>query len=75
LDEIVLTGSATAINSGNITFVATELGQCVGVPTCTQLGDSLFGSVNTLFTTRALDHAVPVAAGQIVQVTVTLSFS
>jgi hypothetical protein len=69
---VVLKGSATALAAGQVTNVISNFGVCGG-------GSSPPGSCGGLtaidFTQALLPTPVPIAAGQIVQVTVTISFS
>lgn len=70
-NAIVLSGSATVANSTTITVVQTMLRECPAnlAPStpCTDLSDTPF--------TQVTNQNVGVSAGQIVQATVTLSFS
>jgi len=70
-DQIVLSGNATAGNATAISVVTSEIGSCdpsITPSACTARGGSIFSQ-------RTLGSPVPVAAGQIIQVTVTFTFS
>ena len=69
---VSLSGSFTAANAGHITRVATTLGSCAGTwapSTCT------VGVPAPIFSGTVLTTPIPVQQGQIVQVTVLISFS
>ena len=79
--KIVLTGSLTATASGAIALVSTELDVCaVGVlPANCNLSNALPSTAFTVFTAFVFaannQPNVPVVVGQLVQVTVVISFS
>jgi hypothetical protein len=89
--SIVLQGSATANMATTIDRVGTMIGQCLlpnsnatlpaGMQSCATMTQgsafqsSLIGSGVGYFTRQMLSSGVPVVAGQIIQFTVTLSFS
>lgn len=69
--KVILAGSITALVNGVVSRVSTSLGACPSSTTlanCNQAGSAIFF-------TDASPNAVPVVAGQIIQVTVVLSFS
>ena len=70
--EVSLSGSFTAANAGHVTRVATGLGSCVGTwapAACTENFPA------AIFSSTVLTTPIPVQQGQIVQVTVLISFS
>jgi len=67
-----LSGSVTAENDAPIQVVSTQFVQCA--PTINAAA-SCPSALDGTFTSRLLSQPIPVAAGQIVQVTVTISFS
>jgi hypothetical protein len=70
--QIVLRGTATALTAGRVSEVYTNFGLCpatVGAGGCGRLQEAL------PFTGTSLPTAIPVASGQIIQVTVVISFS
>jgi hypothetical protein len=72
--SLVLAGSATAGQSTSIDTVTTMLSTCgptVAPASCTASA----AASGSAFTMKSLGTVVPVLAGQIVQVTVTISFS
>jgi hypothetical protein len=74
--SLVLSGSATIAIDGSIASVSTSLGICASTVT-PELCDSgqAVGNNAPDFTSHSLSPPVPVSAGQIVQVKVTLTFS
>lgn len=70
--QVVLTGHATALVSGHIEYVATRLGTCLS---STLLANCNSAGGGNYFTVRDLSQPLSIAAGQIVQVRVVLSFS
>jgi hypothetical protein len=84
--SLVLSGQLTAPQTGTIGGVATELGVCGDVSVlspdttitpsaCTALSPTAPGAVGTPGFTNTFPAPISVSAGQIVQVTVTISFS
>lgn len=70
---ISLSGSFTAVTGGHITRVATQLGAC-GADRAPSICN-FSGYLETLFSSTVLTTPIPVQQGQIVQVTVRISFS
>lgn len=68
-----LSGSITAARAGDIGTVSTNLYACSGTSAPASCGTDFAGLAG--FTSRTLPSPVPIAAGQIVQVMVTISFS
>jgi hypothetical protein len=71
-DAVILSGSFTAANSGNVTGVATGLGTC---PATQAPGNCTLTDARVEFSGTGVTPPVPVQQGQIVQVKVTFSFS
>ena len=68
-NQVVLQGTATAVVAGQISQVYSNFGVCPGgIGTCT-------GVLALPFTSHNLSTPIPVAAGQIIQVRVVISFS
>ncbi|MGH9139592.1 MAG: hypothetical protein ACRD2I_00470 [Vicinamibacterales bacterium] len=67
--QLILTGTVTAATAGEIDFVSTVQSLCAN----TVAGCNL-PAINDRFTGHTLDTPVLVTAGQIIQVTVTISF-
>jgi hypothetical protein len=65
-----LTGSMTATTKGSITQVSTLVAVCSAFQSC-----GLFAGAGATFSQAMLSQPVPIVAGQIIQVTVTFSFS
>ncbi|MEW6684218.1 MAG: hypothetical protein AB1451_15075 [Nitrospirota bacterium] len=71
--SLVLSGSLTASAAGNVTDVAAQVGRCGPDAAPQNCGSGfLYGQP---FTSRQVSPPVPVQQGQIVQITVTISFS
>jgi hypothetical protein len=78
LTQVVLTGNATALVSGQIQYVATRLGTCLSstsVTACNNSGGGNYFTVHDLRDPQGHLRPLAIEAGQIVQVTVVLSFS
>jgi hypothetical protein len=69
-NQLVLQGTATALVAGRISRVDSNFGVCSGGAT-----GSCGGVVALPFTAHSLSTPIPVAAGQIIQVRVVISFS
>ena len=69
-----LHGTATALVAGEIGRVSTSVATCLRSESGESCAARVFGGAN-LFTDKSLSPVIPVAAGQIIQVTVVLSFS
>ena len=77
-DALVLKGNATARVAGDIVYVATRQGSCLTFTTpqnCKVAGTTLQFTVHDLVNAQGSPDPLAIAEGQIVQVTVTLSFS
>jgi hypothetical protein len=77
-EQLVLTGSATALVAGEIVYVATRQSACLNTTApadCNGAGTSVQFTVHDLVSPQGAPAPLAVAAGQIVQFTVTLSFS
>lgn len=77
-DQIIITGNATAISQGQIEYVATRQGTCVSFTAprdCNAPGTVLQFTVHDLRNAQGQPAPLSLAAGQIVQVTLTISFS
>jgi hypothetical protein len=77
-DQVVLTGKATALVAGQIDYVATRQGSCgrfTSPANCNPAGTVLQFTVHDLVNGPGQPTPLPIAAGQIVKVTVNLSFS
>jgi hypothetical protein len=77
-DQLVLTGNATALVTGEIVYVATRQSACVNTTapaSCNGAGINQQFTVHDLVNAQGAPTPLTIAAGQIVQVTVTLSFS
>jgi hypothetical protein len=77
-NQVILTGSATALVQGQIEYVATRQGTCVATTApaqCNVAGTVLQFTVHDLRNSQGQPAPLSVAAGQIIQVTVTISFS
>jgi hypothetical protein len=75
---VVLTGTATALVPGQIQYVATRQGSCgrfTAPASCNPAGTVLQFTVHDLVNSQGQPTPLPIAAGQIVKATVTLSFS
>ena len=74
--SVVLTGTATALVNGTIARVATGLGHCqtTDLSLCNAAGDAAFFS-DASFGLPGYPPSINVVAGQIIQVTVTFTFS
>jgi len=74
--NFVLAGSATASYSATVTEVWTHVGSCLGSVAPVSCTDAMTSLANGLpFTVVTLGTPQPVAVGQIIQVTVTITFS
>ncbi len=72
----VLSGSATAAYAATVTDVWTHVGYCAGSVAPASCTDAMTSfAAGSSFTLAALGTSQPVAVGQIIQVTVTISFS
>jgi hypothetical protein len=77
-DQVVLTGTATALVAGQIDYVATREGACgtfTAPANCTPAGTVLQFTVHDLVNAQGQPAGLQIGAGQIVKVTVNLSFS
>ena len=77
-DQVVLTGTVTALGAGQIDYVATREGACgtfTAPASCNPAGTVLQFTVHDLTNAQGQPAGLPIAAGQIVKVTVNLSFS
>lgn len=77
-DQVVLTGTATALVAGQIVYVATRQGSCgrfAAPANCNSAGTVLQFTVHDLVNSQGQSAPLSIAAGQIVKVTVNLSFS
>jgi hypothetical protein len=77
-DQLVLTGNATALVAGEIVYVATRQSACTSTTApadCNGAGTSVQFTVHDLVNAQGAPAPLAIAAGQIVQVTVTISFS
>ena len=77
-DRLVLTGNATARVAGDIVYVATRQASCLATTApvdCKVAGTVQQFTVHDLVNAQGQSDPLAIAAGQIVQVTVTLSFS
>ena len=78
LDQLVLTGNATALVAGQIGYVATRQSACLSSTapaSCNGAGTGMQFTVHDLTNDQGQPAPLSIAAGQIVQVTVTISFS
>ncbi|MGH9139591.1 MAG: hypothetical protein ACRD2I_00465 [Vicinamibacterales bacterium] len=76
--QVVLAGSATALVAGQIDYVATRQGSCgrfTAPASCTAAGTVLQFTVHDLVNGQGQPAPLSIAAGQIITVTVNLSFS
>lgn len=71
--SVVLSGSLTASAGGSLSSVATQVGACGPATAPQSCGSGFVGGLS--FTGRQVSPPVAVQQGQIVQITVTLSFS
>jgi hypothetical protein len=71
--NLVLTGTATANNTGSVGFVRTWVNACP--PTTPPNSYSCSSVIGYEFTIASVSPAIPVSAGQTVAVTVNISFS
>jgi len=77
-DQVVLTGTATALVAGQIDYVATREGACgtfTAQANCNPAGTVLQFTVHDLVNAQGQPAGLQIGAGQIVRVTVNLSFS
>ncbi|HET9834526.1 MAG TPA: hypothetical protein VFP91_22540 [Vicinamibacterales bacterium] len=77
-DQVVLTGTATALVAGQIDYVATREGSCgtfTAPANCNPAGTVLQFTVHDLVNAQGQPAGLQIGAGQIVRVTVNLSFS
>jgi hypothetical protein len=77
-DQVVLTATSTALVPGQIEYVATRQGSCgrfTSPSACNPAGTVLQFTVHDLVNGQGQPTPLSIAAGQIVKVTVNLSFS
>jgi len=77
-DQVVLTGTATALVAGQIDYVATREGACgtfTAPANCNPAGTVLQFTVHDLVNAQGQPAGLQIGAGQIVRFTVNLSFS